>query len=851
VSGNAASSDREDRLQALVATALEALERGEEVDPAELCAQWPELASELAAVLGLGGSLRALHVASLSGESRLGETIAGRYRIDAWLGRGASGSVFRAHDLELQRDVALKLLHADTLIGPAAEARFLREAELLAQHEHRHLVRVYDRGHSADGTQFLVTELLVGIGLAELLERMRAAMPDGASAGGYADASWLAAQLPQATLERSTLRQCVRWIAELGDGLAVAHAKGVFHRDVKPSNAFVRADGSAVLLDFGIAARVGDASLTLQTTVLGTPWYMAPEQARGRVEPSPSLDVYGLAATLYHLVTLQPPHGAGRSAEDLEAVLAAAREGETVPASRWHPGLPRDLEAILDRGLEPEPGRRYADVPALVADLRAFLDHRAVAARPIGALGRAWRRTRRRPARALATGLGITSLVLFAIAWPLAAQASAEAETREGKELRARLAADLCIEGWGDQRALVPTAERDSAIRELDRLLELDPDDLAIRLLRASERLDAGERVAAAADFEAIAQRSDSPYLRAVAARYAAADSSLAGIAAVQLGGLPEPHSPQERFVAGFHALRARDIDSALTWLDGADELLHARDLRLLALLGARRWDDAAREAHELEVRYGRSTARTRHTLAAAALGQREYEAAAAFARDALALRPDRHGPWNNLGYALLRQAKLDEARTSFERAVAIRPWFDNSRAGLCQALRSLEDFAAARTEAQKLGAVWWREWELANVDLAEAMAAHRAGRIESCRELANAAALRFAHVRDDASEENQKRTAAPASIAFAEALAGERIADALEPFLRALRSEPRNPSSLLNLCDLLEGGSVDGTTLDHLRLWICELALDASPDDLRIQAARTRVLDSLRSRTR
>lgn len=838
-------------LEGLVAAGLAALEAGETVDPQALCADHPECVEVVATTLGLGTKLPALHAASVATDVWLGRVLADRYRLDEPIGRGAAGAVYRAHDLTLRRDVALKLLHAGTLVGPAAEERFLREAEILGQHEHPHVVRVYDRGRTDDGALFLVTELLTGIGLADVLEASRAAMPAGASAAAFAQSAWLSTVLPRATLERSYLRQVVEWIAQLGDGLAAAHRNGVFHRDVKPSNAFIRADGSAVLLDFGLATRSGDPSLTLQTAILGTPWYMPPEQARGRVVPSPVLDVFSLCATLYHLVTLHPPHGDGVDADDVHAVILAARDGETIPAAQRHASLPRDLAAILDHGLEPDPALRYQDVGTLVSDLRAFLDHRPVSVRPIGPLGRVWRRTRRRPARALAFAGGALSIALIAIALPLASKVGADATRAEFAAGLARLAADLCIEGWPDQRAFVPVGERAAAIAELDRLLELDPGDVAVRLMRASERLDAGERDAAAADLRAIASGTDSAYLREVAARYGRADSSLAGIAAVQLGGLPEPVTPAECFVAGFHALRARDAEHAVALLDRAADWLPARDLRLLALLGVRRWDDALAEAHELEGRYGRQTARTRHALAAAALGRREYDKAVAWATDALALRPDRHGPWNNLGYAHLRLGQYPRARECFLRAIAIRPWFDNSRAGLCQVLRSEEDFGSARIEASKLEAPWWRTWELANIDLAEAMAAHRARDVERCRTLALAAAAGYAQVRDDADPDNQKRKSAPASIAFAEAVAGEEITAAFTPFLTTLRADPRNPTQLLNLCDILEGCTLSDDALDALRLWICELGLDLAPNDIRLEQARERVLSSMRKRNR
>ena len=845
------SSEREGLLEAYLAEALTEIEAGRDVDVTALCHAHPELADDVTDMLALGSGLGAMHAASEAVDPFAGMIVADRYRLHELLGRGAAGSVYRARDEELGRDVAVKLLHAGTFAGSAAEERFLREAEILAQNEHEHVLRVYDRGRTGDGALFLVTELLRGVSLAQVLDAATAAMTEGASTTAYARSGWLADLLPFAGGEPSFLRRVVTWIAELGDGLAAAHRNGVFHRDVKPSNAFIRHDGSAVLLDFGIAARVGDASLTLQTSILGTPWYMAPEQARGRTSPSASLDVYGLSATLYHLCALRPPHGLAGDDVGIHEVLAAARDRDPVPAARLHPGLPRDLCAILDAGLESDPRHRYPSVEALVADLRAFLEHRPVSVRPLGPMGRGWRRIRRRPARALAIAGATAATVLLAIVLPLASNARAAASARERDDLLAALPADLCIEGWPDQRMLVSHEERSRGIAQLDRLIAIDPDDLAARLLRASERLDAGRRDAAAIDLTAIATRSPSPYLAAVAARYVAADSSQTGIAAVQLGDLPEPETSADCFVAGFHALRSRELVQALELLNRAEDYLPARDVRLLALLGNRRWDDAAREANWLEGRYGRPTARTRHTLAAAALGTRRYEDAIGFAKDALELFPDRHGPWNNLGYAHLRVGHLAEARHCLERAVAIRPWFDNSRAGLCQVLRSLDQFDAAREQAAAITAHWWREWELANVDLAEALAAKRTKDDARTTQLALAAAEGFARSAADDDPDNQKRRAAPASIAFAHALAESRGSDSITALLLAMRSEPFNPTQILNLCDLLDGGVPNESSIDALRLWLCEVGLDVAPDDQRLKDMRQNVREAIQQRSR
>ncbi|MCK5943487.1 MAG: serine/threonine protein kinase, partial [Planctomycetes bacterium] len=365
------SAEREELLAELVAAGLERVAAGGQVDVDALCRDHPELAGEVRAALGLRDDVAALHRGEPDAAARApGTMLADRYLLLDAVGSGAAGAVWRARDERLHREVAVKLLHQGVFAGVDAEQRFLREAVVLAGHEHPHIVRIYDQGQTEDGHSYLVTELLRGASLAELLQLAQRAMPDGPSLSRFAGLDWLRDRLPSARLESSWLRQAVLWVAQLGEGLMAAHDRGVCHRDVKPGNAFVRDDGDAVLLDFGIAAQAGDASITRTHTVLGTPSYAAPEQAAGRGEASPALDVYGLTATLYHLLTLRPPHEG-----DLHQVLAALRDRDPVPAERLCRGLPRDLQAILDRGLEREPRRRYQGMRELVQDLRAFLDH--------------------------------------------------------------------------------------------------------------------------------------------------------------------------------------------------------------------------------------------------------------------------------------------------------------------------------------------------------------------------------------------------------------------------------------------------------------------------------------------
>src|SRR5690606_17470339 len=246
----------------------------------DLARREPEVASALAEAAGVDPR----SVPGLSADPRAGTLLDGRYELIARLGAGAMGVVYRGLDRELGREVAIKLLDPARFADAKAEARFLQEAELLAALRHDSVVVLYDRGRSAAGELFLVMELLDGVPLTRVLEgRIAQTIASAAAALGVARLA-----------ETTWVRQVARWGADLADGLAAVHRAGILHRDVKPANVFVRRDGRAVLLDFGIATRGGD--LTAAGTVLGTPWYMAPEQALGDDELTAALDVYGLCS---------------------------------------------------------------------------------------------------------------------------------------------------------------------------------------------------------------------------------------------------------------------------------------------------------------------------------------------------------------------------------------------------------------------------------------------------------------------------------------------------------------------------------------------------------------------------
>ncbi|MDI1483821.1 serine/threonine-protein kinase [Polyangium sp. y55x31] len=270
-----------------------------------------------------------------------GTVVAGRFRLEELAGTGGMGEVFRAKDLRTGAFVALKLLHpAD--VGFEQTARFDREARLLSRLGHPGIVSYLAHGEAEDGRPYLALEWLSGHDLGKRL------------AEGPLD-----------------VRDCVTMLLTLADALAAAHAKGILHRDIKPSNLFLR-DGRvdrATLLDFGIARNALSATaLTRPGALLGTPGYMAPEQARGEEELRPSADVFALGCVAFHGLTGKPPFFAPSALVMLAKILF-----EEVPSVEvLRPGTPRALSALVARMLEKDPSRRPADAAALHDELAAI-----------------------------------------------------------------------------------------------------------------------------------------------------------------------------------------------------------------------------------------------------------------------------------------------------------------------------------------------------------------------------------------------------------------------------------------------------------------------------------------------
>jgi eukaryotic-like serine/threonine-protein kinase len=349
----------------------------------------------------------------------------GDYLLLEEIARGGMGVVFKARQLSLNRLVAVKLISSGTLATPELLKRFKAEAEAAASLSHPNIVPIYEIGEH-DGQQYFSMGLIEG--------------PN------------LRASFSHAPSQTSDPKESARLVATVARAVHYAHERGVLHRDIKPSNILLDAAGEPHLTDFGLAKLLQKHStLTHTNAVMGTPAYMAPEQARGEArDVTTAADVYGLGAVLYELLTGTPPFAGGTSLDTIRQVL----EEDARPPSLFNPRVDRDLETICLKSLEKEPGKRYSSAAGLAADLERWLRHEQILARRSTVGERLWKWVLRRPATAALGAIVGLLLVTLAIGSPIATwRINRARQVAEAREVQARRSAyvaslNLAQQAW-------------------------------------------------------------------------------------------------------------------------------------------------------------------------------------------------------------------------------------------------------------------------------------------------------------------------------------------------------------------------------------------------------------------
>jgi serine/threonine-protein kinase len=381
-----------------------------------------------------------------SGGSSHERAVAG-YQILGELGRGGMGVVYKARQRGLHRLVALKMILAANHADETQLARFHTEAEAVARLQHPNIVQIHEVGEQ-DGLPYFSLEFVDG----EPLDKRIAGIP----------------QAP---------RQAAQLIETLARAMHFAHQQGIVHRDLKPANILMTQDGIPKITDFGLAKRLegDDSSQTKSGTILGTPSYMAPEQARGDIRMvGPLSDLYALGSILYELLTGRPPF---RGANPMDTVTRVTRD-DPVPPARVQPKTPLDLETICLKCLQKEPARRYADCFELAEDLRRFLTGEPILARPVGHIERLWRWCRRNPTLAAAAAAILSLLLVVSVGSTWAAIViRAEKELAQQNELKAKASETIAQE----QKAIAEKNEQKA--RTSEKLAEGQA-ELALNTLR-------------------------------------------------------------------------------------------------------------------------------------------------------------------------------------------------------------------------------------------------------------------------------------------------------------------------------------------------------------------------------
>jgi serine/threonine protein kinase len=374
-----------DAVDALISEFTHRLQRGEGLTIDEFTERHPQFADELKRLLPT--------VRALAGLAQAGDPVPdsplptlGDFQLLREIGRGGMGVVYEAEQLSLGRRVALKVLPFAGVLDPRQLQRFRNEARAAATLDHPHIVHVHAVGQER-GVHFYAMQLIDGRSLAEFVQEMQPSAASTAVMTPHPNrtraADGTAPQQNASTLCSATApghyRQVARWGVDAAEALDYAHQMGIVHRDIKPSNLLINREGRLWVADFGLAMTRTDQGMTMTGDVLGTLRYMSPEQLRGhRSIIDQRTDIYSLGVTLYELLALRPAFPNIQRAD----ILRGRREDQLVPLRRIRRDIPVDLETIVLKAQETDPGDRFETAQAMADDLKRFLDDRPIVARP-------------------------------------------------------------------------------------------------------------------------------------------------------------------------------------------------------------------------------------------------------------------------------------------------------------------------------------------------------------------------------------------------------------------------------------------------------------------------------------
>lgn len=675
------------------------------------------------------------------------------YEITRELGRGGMGIVFEARDLALDRRVALKVLPA--LLGavrPEAQARFHREASLVAKLEHTNIISVYDFGE-VDGTCFYAMQLINGPSLRTLLREVSEAgaidVVLGTSHTGPAK-SMATCLGTSSQSDRAYFRQIAAWIADAAAAAHYAHERGVIHRDIKPANLLLSEDQQIMIADFGLARCLTDASLTQSKSVIGTMRYASPEQVDGSgVKLDARVDVYALGATLYELLTLRPLFSGSDDRELLSRVLNEV----PIPPRRLIEQVPVELENICLKAIGKNRDDRYQTAQDMADDLRRYLLDLPVLARRAPTHVRAWKFLRRNKAISLTCALTVTMMALAA------SYSTSSHNWRNKAESVEEIAADL------ERRILeyeLQTAELsgdvNAALDKIHALLKHHPNNMRLQCIRARLMYQSGSINEAVASLEGILAQHPECFLP---------HAYLAGM-------VSDPQRVLHHRETARALLTGDDEDTAIGYAlvsevaDTIEEAIGLLDEGLQSFPNS---------VSLYIARCGRLTEVQRH------------EEALLDAERATAMRPMWGRPHGMRGLALLKLQRFEDAARAFSRAIELDEWNINYWADRARCYTQLRKYDQALLDTEqalvladqqnlKSSKVLGTVYSIAGV--AKALSGDRAGAIKAFEQAA---------------------TVAPneSTIYFDMSVVAANPADRIAAATRAIELEPDNPANYHN----------------------------------------------------